>query len=312
MERSQLIKEGAISLGVYLLFILITLLVPVLGTFTLLLLPVPFLLFTNRHGLRPAIFLALFSLAVLFIITGPFALPLILSTAAGGIVTGELLRRKKHAFGALLGGSLAFIAAILINYIGSIVLLGINPVGEIQNVLRESVAASEDMLGFMGPQNEEAFEAAYQFITHLGYIAPVMFVMFGAGYAFVVQWISSLWMRKKSGYITERFPPFREWSFPKSFIWYYLLTFILIFTDPEEGTALFIATANLMPLLEAVMIIQGFAFIFFFFHKKGRSVAFPIIIMIISFLLPLLLTVVRILGIIDLGFDLRKRMNSQK
>ncbi|MDQ0257583.1 uncharacterized protein YybS (DUF2232 family) [Evansella vedderi] len=308
MERSDLIKEGSKFLAVYLLLVFLTLFVPLVSLFTIFLLPIPFIVFTYKHGLKPGILLGLISFFLIFIIT-PLSLPITVSFAAGGIVMGELYRRNKNAFGVLLGGSLAFIAALILNYIGTIVLLNTNPIEVIQDLFRESLELSEQMLGTIGQQDQQTLEVASTFIDQLVYTAPSIFIILGIGYAFIIQLLASFIMRKLK-YNINRFPPFREWSFPRAFIWYYLITYIILIIGVEEGTALFIVVSNLTPILEVVMVIQGLAFIFFFFHLKKRSKVIPIVITIISFLFPFMLHLIRILGIIDLGFELRKRLKS--
>jgi uncharacterized protein YybS (DUF2232 family) len=47
---------------------------------------------------------------------------------------------------------------------------------------------------------------------------------------------------------------------------------------------------------------------FYFFSKKGISKAVSITVAIVSFLIPIFLYIIAILGIIDLGFDLRKKL----
>ncbi len=242
---------------------------------------------------------------------GILAIPLMISFSIGGIVIGELYRRKKHAFAVLLGGSLSFIGALLVNFVGSILILDIDPVQEFQNILTESVEMSEDILGTLDLQDDQALDAANALIDQIAYTAPSLFIIIGVGFAFVVQWLASLYMRNKK-YEISLFPPFRTWVFPKAFIWYYLLTYIFIMVGVEEGTALFTVVANLRPVLEIVMIIQGLSFIYFFFHHKKLHIILPIVLTIFIFVLPIFLPIVRVLGIIDIGFDLRKRLNTKK
>ncbi|MDG5789422.1 YybS family protein [Evansella sp. AB-P1] len=310
MERSKQLKEGMKFIAIYILLILLTLFVPFIGLFLMLTLPIPFVIYTCKHGLKQGIILGLIAFFLLFIIT-PLSLPLTLTFVATGIVIGELYRRKKDAFGVLLGGSLSFIAALILNYIGSIVIFNLNLVEIIQDLIRDSIVISEQMLDFVGQNEEVLVENAYAFIDEIPFITPMIIIVTGISIAFLVQWLSSLFLRQLD-YEIALFPPFREWSFPRAFIWYYLFTYIIMLIGTEHGSTMYIVIANLAPILEIVMIIQGFSFIFFYFHSKGKSKAMPIIIVVLTFLLPFMLYIIRILGIIDLGFELRKRLNSKK
>jgi uncharacterized protein YybS (DUF2232 family) len=60
------------------------------------------------------------------------------------------------------------------------------------------------------------------------------------------------------------------------------------------------------------MLLQGLSFVAYFTHIKKFPKAFLIIAVILTFLLPFVLYIVRILGIIDLGFNLRKRLEEKK
>ncbi|MBM7095385.1 YybS family protein [Bacillus sp. H-16] len=310
MNETSPIKEGALYIGIYLLLIMATLFVPVISLFTMFLLPVPFIIFAAKHGLRPAIFLMTVSFAVLLIIAYPLAIIFTITFASTGVVIGELYRRKKTAFGVLLGGSLTFIAAIILNFIGSIVILDVHPIESVQDVLYESVETTESLLPMLG--QDDTFETAAGFIDGLTTVTPALFIILGISYAFTVQWIASFILRKRKVDVT-RFPPLREWGFPKSFIWYYLIMYIFIyFVDMEEGSALYMAMYNLLPILELIMVIQGLACIFFFFHVKKIHKAVPVAILFLGILFPPLLYLIRILGIIDLVFDLRKRMDTNR
>ncbi|PYZ91777.1 hypothetical protein CR194_19365 [Salipaludibacillus keqinensis] len=311
MEQSPLIKDGAIHLGIYILLMIMTLWLPVAGLISLFFLAIPFIFFTKKHGLKAGITLATLSFFLLFIIIGPIALPLSFTFAASGVVIGEGYRRNREAFAVLLGGSLSFITAFILIYVGSILILDVNPIEGFQDVMMESTEMTEDLLVVMGDEQGEALEMAHEFIDGLVVIAPTLMIIVGVIFAFIVQIIAGALLRKKHRDV-NRFPPLREWSFPKAFIWYYLLTYLFILIGVDEGTALHTVVANLRPILDVVMVIQGLALMFFYFHFKRWSIVIPVILVVISFLFPIFLHILRILGIIDLGFDLRKRMNAQK
>ncbi|WP_280771251.1 YybS family protein [Salipaludibacillus daqingensis] len=310
-ETPNLIKEGAFYLGIYLLLMLMTLLIPVVGLISLFLLSIPFIFFTKKHGLKAGGSLGILAFFITFLILGPIALPLSLIFVVSGVVIGECYRRKKTAFGVLLGGALTYIAGFVLIYVGSIVLLDVNPIQEFQGAMLESTEVADEMMLMMGVEEGVVLESVEEFIDGLLVITPVLLIIIGVVFAFIVQFISAFLLKKK-GYDIEKFPPLREWGFPKAFIWYYLFTYLIIMIGVEEGTALYTVTANLTPILYIVMAIQGFALVFYYFYQKRVNTAIPVIIVVISFLFPIFLHIVRILGIIDLGFDLRKRMNAQK
>ncbi|MBB5174762.1 YybS family protein [Texcoconibacillus texcoconensis] len=312
MQQTRTVTEGAMILSIYMVLLFISFWVPFVGSLVLWLLPIPFILYVMRHGLKPGVFVWVSSLFLTLMLLTPMALPLTFTFATGGLVIGEMFRRKKQAFAVLLAGSLTFIATLLVNFIISIVLLDIHPIETMQEMLYESVVTAETLLSSIGQsESGDVLTQMETFIDQLMVITPFLFIVTGIGYALFIQWIASTFLRRLK-YEISTFPPLREWSFPKSFIWYYLIMLILLMIGFEQGDTMYTVVMNLTPLLEMAMIIQGFAFIFFYFYNKGVTRAFPITIVIVSLFMPFLLSIVRILGLIDLGFDLRKRMNSGK
>jgi uncharacterized protein YybS (DUF2232 family) len=59
------------------------------------------------------------------------------------------------------------------------------------------------------------------------------------------------------------------------------------------------------------MIIQGLSLVFYYAHAKRMGKALPIIAVVFAVLIPVVLYIIRILGIIDLGFDLRSRFKKK-
>ncbi len=97
-----------------------------------------------------------------------------------------------------------------------------------------------------------------------------------------------------------------------SVFWIYFLVIILSFFNMDTTTTLGVVVTNGMFILTALMILQGYSFIFHYADFKKWPKAIPVIIIIISFLIPLIMVlVIRLLGIIDLGFGLKKRVSSQ-
>lgn len=176
--------------------------------------------------------------------------------------------------------------------------------------MRESLDTASSMISSLGQDGSEQLALYYDFIDTLPHMAPFILVAFGIVFALLTQ-LASSYTLKKMNYAVPMLPPFRKWSFPKSFLWYYLIVLIIMLIGVEKGTALYTVTINLFPMFEIIMAIQGAAFLFHYFYEKKLSIAFPIIIVVFMMLLPPLMTVVRLVGIIDLGFDLRSRIQSR-
>ncbi|WP_096202905.1 YybS family protein [Bacillus sp. FJAT-45350] len=311
MNRTRTLTEGAILAALFAVILFLTLYVPLIGGLVVWFLPLPFIIYTIRHGLKPSFMLWIATLFVSFIIGGIVVLPLALFFGSGGIVVGELYRRKKNAFVILLGGSLTYIVNLLLSFVISILVFGIHPLYTIQEMMTQSIKTAEQMLSGLGQESTEQLEPMYEMVERLMYLGPVMIILVGITYALIIQLISNV-VVKRLGHDIQTFPAFRDWQFPKSFIWYYLIASIFIIVGMEEGSTMYIVVWNLFPILDIVMIVQGLAFIFYYCYAKGISKGIPITIAIVGLFLPFVLYIVKILGIIDLGFDLRKRLESHK
>jgi uncharacterized protein YybS (DUF2232 family) len=81
---------------------------------------------------------------------------------------------------------------------------------------------------------------------------------------------------------------------------------------PVEGTYLYSVIVNLTYILQMFMFFQGLTFIFYFFYQRGMPKSIPLIIFLFSLTSPNFLYIIGILGIIDLGFDLRRRSGKKE
>lgn len=306
MKETKKLTEGAILVGIYIIILLLTLYVPFIGLIIVWFLPLPYIIYVIRYGIKASLLVWFVTLLGTFLVGGIATLPFTVMFGSGGIVAGELYRRRKTAFAVLLGGSLVYIANLLIFFIISIAVFGIHPLHDSQAMLKESLDATSYMLNELGQDASKQLALYYDFVDQLPRLVSLFIVLMGVVYALISQIASSI-VLKKLRFSISLFPPFRKWSFPKSFLWYYLIVLIIILVGTEYQSVETV-TMNLFPLLEIVMAIQGLSFLFFYFYEKKLSKFFPIIITIVTLILPGALYLMRILGIIDLGFDLRNRV----
>ncbi|WP_066155290.1 YybS family protein [Halalkalibacter krulwichiae] len=310
MKNTRTLTEGALLASVFAVILLLTTYVPFVGIITVWALPVPFVIFTVRRGLKPGLMLWVVSLLLAFLIGGLVTVPTAFIFGSAGLVIGELYRRKLSGFSVLIGAGLIYTFNMLLIFLALVFVVGENPMQLAVDLTREQLEFAESTLGSFG-QGEDQLAMMLEMIDTLVYLAPVMIVGVGITLAVITKLIS-YYVLKRLGHEVSALPAFRNWSFPKAFLWYYLIILILAMVGAEEGTMLFLVIWNLLPLLEIVVAVQGFAVIFYYFHQKKVAKVVPILIVATAILIPPLLYIVRIIGIIDLGFDLRKRMNGQK
>ncbi len=311
MKRTKILAEGAIIASLFMILLLITIAVPILNIISIWTLPLPFIIYVVRNGLKPGFMLLAVASALSFMIGGLPFIPLALFFGSAGLVIGELYRRQLSGFSVLLGGGLIYILNMLLSYILLVLFLNEHPLQLIEEVMTEQIQFAESMLANLGQDPSGTMDALYQMVDIISYMIPVMIVITGVLFAVVSTVLAGLLLRRL-GHDVNKLPPFRDWSFPKSILWIYLLAMVMFLFGLEEGSTLFIIVWNVFPLLEVIMTIQGLAFIAFYCYHKQITKALPIIVTICGFIFYPLFTVIRILGIVDLGFDLRKRIINPK
>ncbi|MEH7386155.1 YybS family protein [Bacillus sp. JJ1521] len=309
MKNAKILTEGGMLLAIYSVLLLVALYVPLLGIVLLFFLPVPFILFTVRYRVKPSLLFIL----IAFLLSGLFGSVIgILHTlmfGITGILLGELINRGRSGIELFLGSCLSYLFSIVLLYVTAIVVLQIDVIDMIRESSRESFAMAESIMRATGGDvNTEAIKQLEDSIDMMQYMIPSMFVLIAMFLAFVtVVAMKPVLVRLQVK--MNPFPPFREITFPKSILWYYLLILLFSFVELDKGTFGYTAFLNLFFVLQMLMVIQGLSFIYYFCHQKRIPKAVPIVLTILT---PFLLYIIRILGIIDLGFQLRQRIREKK
>src|SRR5699024_4859843 len=160
---------------------------------------------------------------------------------------------------------------------------------------------AEDQLGQLQEQMAYAMD-----------LIPVGMAFIAILFAFLTQWVSYKVMNRLENK-QLRFPPFRSLRFPAAVIWVYFFALLFTFVELDPNSVFYLAVVNIFTLAGLLMTIQGLSFIFFYADYKKWPKAIPILSVVLTLILPfILLYLVRILGIIDIGFGLRDRIAQSK
>lgn len=313
LKNVHKLTEGAVLLAAYAVLILMTVYIPVLGIVTNLFLAVPFILFAAKNTRMNSLVFFIGSVLISFIVGSILAIPLTLTYGGTGLVIGHFIKERKGRTASFIAATLVFLVTLLLQYVAAIVFFKINFVDEMIEMMKESIDTSKSMLAALGQNMDETlFEQFDTFLKMVDTLTPSLFVL-TALFAVLLIEVVSFPIVKRFGIKLESWKPFRELILPKSILWYYLVTILVSFAmKPTEGSYWFLALVNSAFILQLLMVIQGLSFIYYICYKKSISKAVPIIATIFTFLTPFLLSIVRILGIIDLGFELRKRLEKSE
>ncbi|MGZ0087457.1 YybS family protein [Caldibacillus thermoamylovorans] len=308
MRNTHVLTEAAIELALFAVLFLLALYVPVIGIVATLFLALPFMVFTMRHGWIPAMLLLAAALVVSGLIGSLLALPMALMFGTFGIAVGALLSKQRNRYVVLLVGTFVFLANIVLDYIISIQFLHVDLIEDTLVLVRESFDTAMRLMEGMGQAPSlEMQRQIEQGLKLIGYMIPTLFVIAALALAYVTI-VVSLPVMKRLKLPVGSWPPFRELTWPKSVLWIYVVVLLLSLFPLEEGSFAYMAVLNVSYVLHLAMIVQGFSFLYAVAYKKGIAKGVVVAGTVLCLFLPFLLYLVAIFGIIDLGFDLRRRI----
>ncbi|WP_188455424.1 YybS family protein [Virgibacillus oceani] len=314
MIGSKKLTDGALLTAIYIVLLLVAFYIPLIELIATFLLPIPFIIFASRHDWKPALVM----LSVSAVLSGLFAtvlsLPLTILMGIGGIMIGSAIHKGLSSYETWARGTVGFVIGIVFIFLVTQLVFDVNIVNEMDSMIDESMQISQDIMEQFGlaEQAEEQMELIDQSVAMLKNLIPVGIALIAIVMAFLSQWISYKVINRLDNKKLH-FPPFRDLVFPTALVWIYFFTLIVSYFQLDRNGTLFLAVNNILVLTGLLMTIQGFSFIFYFAHQKNKSKALPIGSVILTLLFPfLLLYLVRILGIIDIGFRLRDRIVQDK
>lgn len=314
MNQSRQITEAAILMAIYFVLLITGLFIPFAMMVVVFLLPIPFVLYTANHGLKPA--LLMLTATLIFSVIIIVALPFTIIASITGILIGLGIKQNQSVYETLIKASGGVIIGFMVLLIFMQVGFGINLSDTIDTSIEESMVMTEALLTQFGLDDMQIdvaaqLELAKEQMMAIKIFIPTLIAITSIIVAFVVQ-LLSFKIYNRLNQTKHRFPVFRELNFPKVLLWLYLITMIFTIIEINPESSLFLAVANVYALLSFLLIIQGFSFVFKFAYEKKLHLAIPIIFVVISFFIPQIFMVfVRIIGIIDIGFSLKKRITKK-
>jgi uncharacterized protein YybS (DUF2232 family) len=310
VKNTRRLTEGAILLAIFAVLLLITLYVPLLGIISVWFLPLPFIYFSWKYDWKNMIVFLIAALMISLIVGSLFAIPLTLLHGTTGMTLGYLVQKNKSRMMMLVAATLVLLTNVLIQYGVAVVLFDFNFIKEATTLMKKSFDTSVQLLNSVGKENdaEKLKNQVGEMLSLIQILLPSLLVVSTFIIAFFIQLINFS-LLKRFGLKVTHWKPFRELSLPKSILWYYLFTVILsLILNPEEGSYIHTALWNLAYILQILLVVQGLSLVFFISHLKKLPKSFPIVATVLTLIIPLVLYIIRILGIIDLGFELRKRL----
>lgn len=312
MKGTKFITEGAILLGLYIVFLLTFLYMPLVGGIIIFALPLPFIVYTVRNSFRHACLLLGIAVLLTIIVSTPLHIINTMLAGITGIALGYMYKKQKSAIEILLVGMLIYVVKFVFLYVVSVEFFNIDMIEMMKNTYETIMKQTEKMAKVTGnPMSEERLTMLKNMMDLLVTLLPTMFAMVALFYSWMTVLLSN-YVLKRINYPVQRFHKFRDIKIPKSIIWYYVALILLsLFIKAEVGTYSHMVFSNLSVAFNFLLLFQGFSFVAFFTYQKGYPKTIPILLFVIGIFIPQLFPLITILGIIDLGFSLRSIVQSK-
>lgn len=162
-----------------------------------------------------------------------------------------------------------------------------------------------------GVDTQELRASLMQSIALMPYILPSILIVYSSFEAVVNYVLCAKFLKKHENKKLPALPPFQDWGFPVSILPVLIFTFVTgFFVNTEnwfEGAMFLI---NLRLILNAIFIVQGMAFAFWWMSWKnfGRTAR---IVLTVFLLFPLMWLWLILLGVSDMAFNFRGRLNNK-
>ncbi|MDE0639702.1 YybS family protein [Bacillus sp. CNPSo 3703] len=311
MKQTKALVEGAIMISIFAVMTLFYLYVPLLAIIFFMAAPIPIILYTIRHGLKKGIAAGAIGIVISFLIgsiNGLLSAPMLIAVGVG---MGVFYRRRQPGQ-AIITGALIYLFSFLIYFVVSVQLFQVDILGVAKDSIDQIMPMVESTLKQSGASDQEIAKQLKQFRemqdTALNSL-PVALLIFVTLMSFVNHWFVRPLIKRFVPYMPA-LKKFKDMRLPKSMVWYYLLTLLLMLIQPEKGSFLSLVQTSAFQILFILVLIQGFSFIFYYCHEKNISKVVPIFAVVLTILFPPIGVIVRIIGIADIGFDLREKVKT--
>lgn len=301
-EQTRQLTQGAMMAAVFTVLLAISVYVPLLQIISSLFLALPIAWYSAKYGGKASALFSAVCLVLTFIVGGLLSLPLALIHIPLGLVIGLSIYNRKSKLFMFMAASMVLLISVIVQYVASIALLGINVLEEAMTEMKNSFEQTSALMESFGTLPEDYTENANQFLLAMETLMPTWLVL-GVFMGTWIMFLLLLPVLKRLGTEVPVFPPFRDMKLPKSVLWYYLIVIVVpLFSEFQPGTMPYMILMNATVMLQFLLFLQGISFYHFYIKQEGWPKWVTVIVTILAIPLQSFTSIV---GIVDLGFDIR-------
>jgi uncharacterized protein YybS (DUF2232 family) len=291
-------------------------LLPFLALPVMLIYPFPLILLSFERGPLLALLSgAATALAVYFVFSPSMSVIYFLAFGLPGALLGFAAKRTTGPdmvlFGVICSLSCKLAAAFLIYW-----LTGVNFLSpETREIEQALFAFAESRVAALSAGDIPALKNNLSdAVSYIVMLIPFSLILFTAAEVMLSYYLSNRLHRLRSGENFFQLPRFERWSFPRNILAALVVGFIcerIGNTNPDLYVLRQVG-ANVSALARALFIVQGLAVACFFMNVRGFPKAANIVIIVITPLVSILGDIFSVVGIVDIGVDLRKRARGKQ
>lgn len=313
-NRTRGMVEAALMTALTCLFAIVGTYIPLLA-FVLLFIPIPFIVLGKRYGIHFVLLAIISSAIIIGSLTEPiYSIFVIVLPGITAIVMGYMMYKEYSPPKVLLGGAVGVLLATLLSISLTAWISGVGSVVYLNDIFKEAMETRIEMSKAIGMEAQNikelqtSLEASLQIITMIVPAAMIVASFFMA----YINYVLSVQVLKRIGYRVETLGPFREFSLPKTILMGTLIIGgLTMLMRNVEGINYTTLAANVLVIFQFIYLLQGLAVVSHFLFKFNLGMVLKSIIFILVILNQMALTIIAILGFIDIVVDFRKLNTSQ-
>lgn len=315
-RRVKPMVEGGILAAIAVAMSLISLYVPIIGSFMALILPLPIIVLVVRHGVRWGIMSTVIAGVLISMLISPLqAISIVVVCGFIGVVLGYTYRKGYSAVRCLTIGSVSAIAAILVVFAVSFLFINVNPMNIQMDMMQQAFEESLAVYRSSGMSETEIAEISGKFKTGLDTVkqlVPVTVLLAGLFETYINFIVAGVVLRRVGHMNIVTMPPFKEWKLPWGLVYIYAFSLIgMYWGSSREIEVLLQVSMNFNMFATILSFIQGLVILFYMADRYQLSNFLRGIILILI-LTSGLFQVVALIGLFDIIFDYRKRFALKK
>ncbi|KYG89831.1 hypothetical protein A0U40_08875 [[Bacillus] sp. KCTC 13219] len=307
-NQTKKLVQGSMAVALFTIIILLAFYVPVVNIVAMVFALLPIAWFTALHDRKDSVIVVIAATLVATLFGGIMILLLALVFVIVGFVIGDAIRTKKSKIYLFMSTGTALLFTFALQYVVLVKFFETDFIKESMNMAKASYEQSLKLAEQLPMQQSLTTENLEEVFRMMEAALPSTIILSAFILAFVLISIN-LPLLKRFGIDVPKFASFKMMRLPRAVLWYYLIVLsINLFVQPEVGTFLYVAVLNASVVLWLLLTLQGLSFIFFLLDEYKSPGFLKGLVVLIA--LPLYSFII-LLGIIDLGFNIREYMKDK-